>query len=160
MSDADPDLVVPGVRRLVAEEQKVELPTSNSRVPHRIDDRVGGRLRVPFRPIRLQEDAAVGADRHAVPELLLCLGRAEREHDDLTAARFDDAHGLLDGALLVRADREAEVPRLERLRVVGQDHAPAGDRDPLDGAEDLHERILSLSGSKGARDPTMSTVTG
>ena len=81
-------------------------------------------------------------------------------NDDLAAGLLDDAHRVLDRALLVRRDREAEVLRLERLRVLGEDHLPAGDRDTLDGDQDSHERILSLSGSNGGREPTTSTVTG
>ena len=78
-----------------------------------LDDRRRRRLRVPLLPVGLHEDGAIGADRHAVAELLLGLRRPEREHDDLAAARLDDPSGLLDRALLVRADREAEVARLE-----------------------------------------------
>ncbi len=73
---------------------------------------------------------------------------------------LDDPHGFLDGALLVRRDGEAEVQRADLLRVVGEHDLPAGDRDALDADEDLHERILALSGSKIGVEPTMSTVTG
>ena len=102
--------------------------------------------------------AAVGADRHALAQLLLRLGRPEREHDDLAALRLDDAHRLLDAALLVRRDREAEVPRLDRLLVVGQHHLPAGDRHPLDADEDPHERTRAFSGSKTGVESFVATV--
>ena len=156
MRHADPDLVAARVGRLVAEEEEVERLLG----ANRLDDRGRSRLRVPLLALRLEEDAAVGADRHAIAELLLRLGRSQRQHDDLAPLGLDDAHRLLDRALLVRRDREAEVLRLERLCVVGEHHLPAGDRDALDGDEDPHERILSLSGSNGGREPTTSTVTG
>ena len=154
--DADPDLEARGVRRLVAEEEKVERLLGADR----LDDRRRGRLRVPLLALRLEQDPAVGADRHAVAELLLRLRRAERQHDHLASAGLDDPHRLLDRALLVRRDRETEVLRVDRLRVGGEHHLPAGDRHPLDADEDPHERILSLSGSNGGREPTTSTVTG
>src|SRR4029077_17978539 len=60
----------------------------------------------------------------------------------------------------VRADREAEVLGLDLLRVAGQDDPAARHRHPLHARQDLHDRILAFSGSKGARAPTTSTVTG
>ena len=73
---------------------------------------------------------------------------------------LDEPHRLLDAALLVGADREAEMLRLDRLLVLGEDDPAAGHRHALDADEDLHDRILAFSGSKGARAPTTSTVTG
>ena len=55
---------------------------------------------------------------------------------------------------------EAEVPRLDRERVLGEDDRAAGHRHPLDADEDLHERILAFSGSKSGSRPTTATVTG
>ncbi len=105
-------------------------------------------------------DGAVRAERHRVAELLLGLGRPEREDDRLAAVRLDQPDGLLDAALLVRADREAEVLRLDRLRVLGEDDLPARHRHPLDADEDPHDRILEFSGSKIGAEPATSTVTG
>ena len=85
---------------------------------------------------------------------------------DLAAVLLDEPHRLLDAALLVRADREAEVARLDRLLVGGEDHAPAGQRDALDADEDPHAgtasaaRMRSLSGSKIGVEPATATVTG
>ena len=79
---------------------------------------------------------------------------------------LDDPHRLLDAALLVRADREAEVARLERLLVGRQDHLAAGERDALDADEDPHVSTgsaaltRSLSGSKSGVEPATATVTG
>ena len=87
-------------------------------------------------------DAAVGADRHAVTQLLFGLGRPEREHDRLAAVRLDQTYSLLDAALLVRADREPEVLRLDCLGVVGEDDPATCHRDALDANEDLH-RVAS-----------------
>ena len=120
MRHPDPDLVVAGVGRLVAEEQQVELLARD-----RGDDRLGGRLRVPLAPVRDEVDRPVGADRHRVAKLLLRLGRAEGQHDDLAALRLHEPHRLLDAALLVRGDREAEVARLDRLLVRRQHDPPA-----------------------------------
>ena len=114
----------------------------------RLDDRAGRRLGIPFLAVGDEVDAAIDADRHRVAQLLLGLGRAEGEHDGLAAVLLDEPHRLLDTALLVRADREAEVLRLDRLRVVGQHDPAAGHRHALDADEDLHERILAFSGSK------------
>src|SRR5207253_2002710 len=99
-------------------------------------------------------------DREAVAELLLRLRRAQREHDDLAAARLDDPDGLLHPALLVRRDREAEVTRLERLLVRGQHHAPAGDRHAFDTDQNSHERTRVFSGSKTGVASFVTTVTG
>ena len=104
--------------------------------------------------------ARSSADRHRVAKLLLGLRRAERQHDGLAAVRLDEPDRLLDAALLVRADREAEVAGLDRLAVVGEDDVPAGHRHALDADEHPHERILVFSGSKIGVAPTTSTVTG
>jgi hypothetical protein len=87
-------------------------------------------------------DRAVGAERHRVSELLLGLGRAEREHDRLAAVGLDQADGLLEAALLVRADREAEVLRLDRLRVVRGTILP-----PVIGTRFTQTRILTRESS-------------
>ena len=46
MRDPDPDLVAAGVGRLVAEEDQVERLAVGARIA--VDDRRGGRLRVPL----------------------------------------------------------------------------------------------------------------
>ena len=107
-------------------------------------------------------DAAVDAERHRVAQLLDGLGGAEREHHRLAAARLDEAHGLLDAALLVRADREAEMPRVDLL-LVGREHDPAaGHGHALDADQDFHrhDRIRVFSGSKIGAEPATATVTG
>jgi len=48
------------------------------------------------------------------------------------------------------------MPRLERLLVGRQHHLPARDRHPLHADEDPHDRILSFSGSNGAREPILT----
>src|SRR3989442_1330550 len=80
-------------RRLVAEDDQVELDLL---APDRVDDRSRRRLRVPLLAARDEVDRAVGADRHALAELLLRLRRTEREHDRLAALSLDDPHRLLD----------------------------------------------------------------
>src|SRR5205823_3200307 len=93
-------------------------------------------------------------------QLLFRLRGAQRDHDHLPTVRLDDPHGLLDAALLVRRDREAEVARLDRLLVVRQHHLPAGDRYALDRDHDPHARILAFSGSKTGVESWVATVTG
>ena len=105
-------------------------------------------------------DRAVGAERHRVAELLLGLRGPEREDDGLAAVRLDQPDSLLDAALLVRADREPEVLRLDRLGVGGEDDLPSREWNPLDADENPHDRIRVFSGSKIGAEPTTSTVTG
>ena len=56
------------------------------------------------------------------------------------ALRLDDPDGLLDRALLVRADREAEVAGVDVLAVGGQEDPAAGRGHALDADEDVHRR--------------------
>jgi hypothetical protein len=51
---------------------------------------------------------------------------------------FDDPHGLFDGALLVGADREAEVAGVDVLAVGGDHDAGADHRDALHANEHVH----------------------
>src|SRR3954452_25420028 len=82
--------------------------------------------------------AAVAAVRERVTNLLLGLGGPERQHRHLAAVVLHEPHRLLDPALLVRRDHEAEVARLERLLVGRQDLLAAGERHALDADEDPH----------------------
>ena len=92
----------------------------------RLGDRAGGRDRVPLAAVGLEQDRPLDADRHRVAELLLGLGRPERQDGGRAALRLDDPDRLLDAALLVRADREAEEARVDVLPVGGQHDPPAG----------------------------------
>ena len=158
--DADADLIPARVGRLVAEDDQVEVGSGGALGLDRVEDRGRRRLRIPLLVADDEMDRAVDAERHRVAELLLRLGRPEREHDGLAAVRLDEPHGLLDPALLVRADREAEVLGRDRL-LVGREHdLPAGHRDALDADQDVHERIRVFSGSKSGVEPATSTVTG
>ena len=75
MGDADSDLVVARVGRLVAEEDQVVLDAGLPIGLDRLDD--GGRrgLAVVLL-VGQQQDGAVDAKRHRVSQLLLGLGRA------------------------------------------------------------------------------------
>ena len=73
---------------------------------------------------------------------------------------LDQPDRLLGPALLVRADGEAEVPGLDRALVVGQRRLAAGERDPLDADEDVHDRTRLLSGSNSGVESAEATVTG
>ena len=80
--------------------------------------------------------------------------------------RLDQPHRLLDPALLMRADREAQVARLDRLLVGREHHPPARERHALYADEDPHVRTgsaaftRSLSGSNSGVESARSTVTG
>ena len=110
--------------------------------------------------------AAVAAVRERVADLLLGLGGAQRQNGDLAAVLLHEPDRLLHAALLVGADREAEVASLERLLVGGQHHLAARERHALDADEDPHAGIASaaltrsLSGSKSGVESAHSTVTG
>ena len=73
---------------------------------------------------------------------------------------LDQPDRLLGATLLVGADREPEVAGLDRALVLGQRDLAAGQRDPLDAHEDVHERTRELSGSKIGVEPATATVTG
>ena len=88
-------------------------------------------------------DGPVDAERHRVAQLLLRFGGPSVSTTDSPPVRLDEPHGLLDAALLVRADREPEVPRLDRLRVLGEDDPAAGERHALDADEELSSRPSS-----------------
>ena len=109
---------------------------------------------------------AVAAVCERVADLLLGLGWAQRENGDLTAVFLHEPDRLLHAALLVRADREAEVASLERLLVGRQHHLAARERHALDADEDPHAGIASaaftrsLSGSKSGVESADATVTG
>jgi hypothetical protein len=158
--DAEPDLEVPGVGRLVAEDDQVELAAGGALGLDRLEDRLRDRLRVPFLAAGHEVDPAVDPDRHRVAQLLLRLGRPERQHGRLAAVPLDQAHGLLGAALLVRADGEAEVARVDRALVGRQHDLAAGCGHALHAHEHVHDRILAFSGSKSGVAPATATVTG
>ena len=160
MCHAKPDLEAARVGRLVAEEDQVERAGGGLVGPHRIHDGSRRRLGIPLVAVRDEVDCPCDADRHRIAELLLGVGRAEREHDRVAAVVLPEPHCLLDAALLVRADREAEVLRLDRLLVLGEDDPAARHGYALDAHESLHDRILAFSGSNGAAAPATATVTG
>src|SRR5438093_1671591 len=140
--DPHADLVIAGVGNLVAEQEQVELPVRRLLCLDRLGDDPGGRHRVPLRAARFEQDRPVDADRHRVPELLLGLGRSERQHRRGAALLLHDPYCLLDAALLVRADRVAEEARVDRL-AVGREHDPAaGLGHALDAHEDVHRRVV------------------
>src|SRR4029079_4889278 len=87
--------------------------------------------------------------------------RGTEGQDGGRAALFlDDPNGLLDPALLVRADRVAEELRIDRLAVRGQHDPAARLRHALDADQDVHDRMRVLSGSNSGVEPATATVTG
>jgi hypothetical protein len=160
MRNAQPDLEPARVGRLVAEEDQIERARCCLVGAHGLDDRGRRRLGIPLLAVGDEVDSPGDADRHRVAQLLLGVGRAEREHDGVATVMLPQPHGLLDPTLLVRADREAEMLRLDRLLVLGEDDATTGHGNALHADESLHERILSFSGSNGAVAPATATVTG
>ena len=99
MRDADRDLVIAGVGRLVAEQDQVG---PLGRGCDRLGDRLRRRLRVPLAAVGDEMDRAIDADRHHVAQLLLGLGRPERQHGARAAVLLDQPDRLLGAALLVR----------------------------------------------------------
>src|SRR5262245_24551751 len=158
--DAHADLVVARVGRLVAEHDQVEGAVDGLLRLDRLLDRGRRRDGIPLAAVRLEQDRAVDADRHRVAELLLGRRGPERQHGRRAALLLDDPDRLLDAALLVRADRVAEEPGVDRLPVRGQDDAPSRLRHALHTDEDVHDRMRMLSGSKSGVEPATATVTG
>ena len=166
MGHADAYLIVAGVGGFIAEHDQVELAPLRLLGLDRVHDRRRRGLRVPLLAAGGQQQPAVGSGGQRVADLLLGLWRTQREHHGLAAVLFDQAHGLLDPALLVGADGEAQVACLQCARVCAENHPAARQRHPLDADEDPHVSTgsaaltRSLSGSKIGVEPATSTVTG
>ena len=150
---ADAHLVVARVGRLVAEHDQVEAAARGLLGLDRLDDRRGRGLRVPLLAVGHEVHAAVARRSRASRGSAPPPRPAQRQHGDLAAVLLHQPHGLLHAALLVRADREAEVARLERLLVGGQHHLAAGERHALDADEDPHARDRALPPPSRARCP-------
>ena len=138
-------------------------PPSASSARIGVDERGRRRDRIPVRAVGLEVDGALDADGHRVAQLVGGLGRAEGHDDGLAAVRLDEPDRLLDRALLVRADDEAEVRGVDAPAVGGQVDPAAGGGHALDEGEDAHRpqlRIRSLSGSNSGVAPATATVTG
>ena len=160
MRHPQPDLVAARIRGLAAEEDEVEETRRGLIGTDRVDDDGRRRVGIPFASIRPEMDRAVDPERHRVAQLLDRLGGTEGQDHRLAAVGFDQANRLLDSALLVRADREAEVLGLERHRVGGKHHLSAGERHAFHADEDPHERTRVFSGPKRGVGRTTATVTG
>ena len=88
-------------------------------------------------------------------------GGPEREHDRLAAVRLDEPDRLLDAALLVRADGEAEVARVDARASAVSTILPPVIGTRLTQTRIVHQdRIRVFSGSKSGVEPTTATVTG
>ena len=105
----DPHLEVAGIGRLVAEQEQVERLALRLEGADRVDDRRGRCHRVPVGAVGLEQDGVLDADRHRVAELLARNLRAEGQDRRAAALGLHDPDRLLDRALLVRADGEAQV---------------------------------------------------
>ena len=159
----DTHLIVPGVGGLVAEQHQVELAAVDLQLFDRVHDGGGRGLRIGLGQTGLHPDRGVSAHRERIPQLLVRLRPADREHGDRTAVLSDDPDGLLDRALLVWADRETEVPCVDRLAVIGQRDRRTGARNSFDADQYLHGDQLFIrvsSGSNRGVRPLRATVTG
>ena len=115
--DADADLEAARVGRLVAEHEQVEGAVRRLLGPDLRGQGRGRRDRVPVAAAGVEEHRPVGADGHRLAQLVLRLGRAEGHDRRRAAVRLDQPDGLLDGALLMRADGEAQELGVDVLRV-------------------------------------------
>ena len=157
MRDADADLVVAGVGRLVSEQEEIE---SLVACLDRVGERGGRRLRAPVAPVGLEKDGVIDAHRQRVLQLFDCSRRAERDHGRLPAVGPDNPKRLLHRTLFVRRDREAEQARVDRL-LVGRERDPRSRvGDALDAREHVQLRTRVFSGSNSERLPLTATVTG
>src|SRR3989442_1180117 len=157
MCDPNADLIIAGVRRLVSEQEQVERLRPR---PDGLDQRGGSRLRIPVLSVRLEEQRRADPHRHRVLQLFGCGRRAERQHRGRSPVLLRDPERLLDRALLVRRDREAEQTRVDRLRVGGEGDPGPCLRNSLDADEDVQLRTRVFSGSNRERLPLTATVTG
>ena len=82
-------------------------------VAHDRGDLAGDVGRAERRELGLDQRRRGAADGEGGAQLLDRVGVAEGQHGGLAAGRRGDLHGELDGALLVRAHREAGVPAVD-----------------------------------------------
>jgi hypothetical protein len=87
--------------------------------------------------VRLDVHGGAAAQRQCVAQLLGGLGRAEGQHGGSAAGGVGKPHGELHGALLVGADREADVAAVDRLAVLSEQDLAGGVGHPLDADEHL-----------------------
>ena len=160
VGDADADLEAAGVGGLVAEQDEVERSVGGLDVGDRRSDCRGGALRIPIGSVDRQQHGLGDTEAGGVAQLLVGLGGAERQHRRLAAVLLDELHGFFDRALLVRAHREPEERRVDRLTVGGDVDARPGCRHALHADEDPHDFIRLSSGSNSGVAPARSTVTG
>ena len=97
------------------------------------------------------EHRVLHADRDREAQLLLGLGRPDRQHGDVAAVRLDELDRLLDRALLVRARREREVPRVDRATVGGQRDLRAGRRARASHTTRMRNPVASRASALHAR---------
>jgi hypothetical protein len=88
---------------------------------------------------RLKQHRRRRPEREARAKLFLGGNRPQGHHGHGSAEPLDEPHGLLDGALLVRADREPGGLRIDRLTVSGQGDHAADRRHPLNADENVHD---------------------
>src|SRR5699024_5760003 len=96
--------------------------------------------------------------RDRIPQLLRSILRSRGEHGDAAAVFADDPNRFLHGALLVRADREPEVTRVDIGAVLGQYDLRTGGRDSFHTDRDFHWSLLSRGGTCTVPAVTPSSV--
>ena len=129
-------LEVAGVGGVVAEQDEVVGRARLLARPHHVGDRVRDVDRAERVGVRLDEHAVGAPDGECRAQLLDGLGRTHGQHRHRAARRLGDLRRELDRALLVRADGEAHVPRVDGQPVVGQQHLAGHVRHPLDADQD------------------------
>ena len=126
-------------------------------------DRLRGALRIPVALGDREQHRLRHPHRHRVAQLLLGLGRAQRQHGRLATVLLDELRGCLDRALLVRRRGERKVGGVDVLPVGGDVDPRARSRHPLHAHQNSHAGSVFMrlsSGSNRGWLPTLATVTG
>ena len=134
VGDANAHLVVTGIGRFVAEQDEVEGTLVLFQLAHGRDDGPGRGDGVPFTAVGLEMNQLCGPYRRGVTQLFGRLRWTERQHRDRSTVLLHDAHRFFHGALLVRANGEAQLAGVDLLAVgvnhdLGADHGDAFDAD-------------------------------
>src|SRR5207302_4914718 len=138
VGDPYPDLVAGAVGGLIAEHHEVVAAPGGALGLDRLDDRRGGRDRIPLAAIGFEQDGALDAQRHRVAQLVDGGLGSQGEHGRTATVLLDQPHRFLDRALLVRADGKPEVAGIDFLAIRAERDMAGRRRHALDADQDIH----------------------